>query len=143
MEITQALTILTPFSVMTTGCLTSWRTVSGLQKLLCDSGYIVSPPHLSAPTLTLLPFLFTDSCDPNPCYHGASCQSKSSTEFTCSCPEPYIGKRCQKGRNLRQLFRSITVISFKVIGAYFCVLLVFMQMALISANFLLITLIIQ
>uniref|UniRef100_A0A671X2C4 trypsin n=1 Tax=Sparus aurata TaxID=8175 RepID=A0A671X2C4_SPAAU len=48
----------------------------------------------------LFDLLEDNSCDPNPCYHGASCQSKSSTEFTCSCPEPYIGKRCQKVRNV-------------------------------------------
>ncbi|XP_069011646.1 hyaluronan-binding protein 2 [Embiotoca jacksoni] len=39
-------------------------------------------------------------CDPNPCFNGASCQSISDTEFTCFCPEPYIGKRCQKVRNI-------------------------------------------
>ncbi|CAG5906144.1 unnamed protein product [Menidia menidia] len=39
-------------------------------------------------------------CDPNPCFNGGSCQSKSRTEFTCSCPEPYTGKRCQKVKDI-------------------------------------------
>ncbi|XP_070708353.1 hyaluronan-binding protein 2-like [Pempheris klunzingeri] len=39
-------------------------------------------------------------CDPNPCFNGGLCQSKSDTEFTCSCLEPYVGKRCQKVRNV-------------------------------------------
>ncbi|XP_044193800.1 hyaluronan-binding protein 2-like [Thunnus albacares] len=39
-------------------------------------------------------------CDPNPCFHGGSCQSKSDTKFTCLCLEPYIGKRCQRVRNI-------------------------------------------
>ncbi|XP_076616569.1 factor VII-activating protease-like [Chaetodon auriga] len=46
--------------------------------------------------------LFDESnvCDPNPCFNGASCQSKSETEFECLCPEPYVGKRCQKVKKL-------------------------------------------
>ncbi|KAL3051501.1 hypothetical protein OYC64_001697 [Pagothenia borchgrevinki] len=42
----------------------------------------------------------SNSCDPNPCNNAGSCQSKSDTEFTCYCLEPYIGKRCQKVRNV-------------------------------------------
>uniref|UniRef100_UPI0037E80B42 hyaluronan-binding protein 2-like n=1 Tax=Semicossyphus pulcher TaxID=241346 RepID=UPI0037E80B42 len=38
-------------------------------------------------------------CDPNPCFNGASCAVQSATEFKCMCPEPYVGKRCQKVRN--------------------------------------------
>ncbi|XP_068610391.1 hyaluronan-binding protein 2 [Brachionichthys hirsutus] len=40
------------------------------------------------------------ACDPNPCQNGGSCQSKSATEFTCLCPEPYAGQRCQRVRNI-------------------------------------------
>ncbi|XP_039991868.1 hyaluronan-binding protein 2 [Xiphias gladius] len=39
-------------------------------------------------------------CDPNPCFNGGSCQSKSNTELECLCSEPYVGKRCQKVRNI-------------------------------------------
>ncbi|XP_063748914.1 hyaluronan-binding protein 2-like isoform X1 [Eleginops maclovinus] len=39
-------------------------------------------------------------CDPNPCNNGGSCQRKSDTEFACYCLQPYIGKRCQKVRNV-------------------------------------------
>ncbi|XP_028286348.1 hyaluronan-binding protein 2 [Parambassis ranga] len=42
----------------------------------------------------------TNVCDPNPCFSGGSCQNISDSEFTCFCPEPYIGKRCQKVRNV-------------------------------------------
>uniref|UniRef100_A0A3P8TCY2 trypsin n=1 Tax=Amphiprion percula TaxID=161767 RepID=A0A3P8TCY2_AMPPE len=42
----------------------------------------------------------SSTCDPNPCFNGGSCQSKSATEFTCSCPEPYKGKRCEQVRNI-------------------------------------------
>ncbi|XP_040923039.1 hyaluronan-binding protein 2-like [Toxotes jaculatrix] len=44
-------------------------------------------------------------CDPNPCFNGGSCQVKSDTEFQCLCIEPYIGKRCQKVRNICQNVR--------------------------------------
>ncbi|XP_074475426.1 hyaluronan-binding protein 2-like isoform X1 [Sebastes fasciatus] len=44
-------------------------------------------------------------CDPNPCFNGAACQSNSDTEFTCTCSEPYIGKRCQKVRNVCENIR--------------------------------------
>ncbi|XP_061563618.1 hyaluronan-binding protein 2 [Cololabis saira] len=39
-------------------------------------------------------------CDPNPCLNGGSCQSKPNSQYACSCPEPYIGKKCQKVRNV-------------------------------------------
>ncbi|XP_029954773.1 hyaluronan-binding protein 2 [Salarias fasciatus] len=40
------------------------------------------------------------ACDQNPCFNGGSCRSTSRTGFTCSCPEPYAGKRCQKVKNV-------------------------------------------
>lgn len=46
------------------------------------------------------PFAFLtapDVCSPNPCFHGGTCVTKSPSEFTCACVEPYTGKRCQKG----------------------------------------------
>ncbi|KAI3365241.1 hypothetical protein L3Q82_010332 [Scortum barcoo] len=43
---------------------------------------------------------FPDACDPNPCFNGGLCQSKSDTEFICLCLKPYIGKRYQKVRNI-------------------------------------------
>ncbi|XP_051274060.1 hyaluronan-binding protein 2-like [Dicentrarchus labrax] len=42
----------------------------------------------------------TNVCKPDPCFNGGLCQSKFNTEFTCLCIEPYIGKRCQKVRNV-------------------------------------------
>ncbi|XP_041819306.1 hyaluronan-binding protein 2-like [Chelmon rostratus] len=47
----------------------------------------------------------TNVCDPNPCYNGGSCQSTPDTEFTCSCPEPYVGNRCQRVKNLCENIR--------------------------------------
>ncbi|XP_033467232.2 factor VII-activating protease-like isoform X1 [Epinephelus lanceolatus] len=45
------------------------------------------------------------ACDPDPCLNGGSCQVQSATAFTCLCPEPYIGKRCQSVRNVCQNVR--------------------------------------
>ncbi|TMS21949.1 Hyaluronan-binding protein 2 [Larimichthys crocea] len=42
----------------------------------------------------------TGVCDPNPCLNGGSCLNKNDTDFTCLCPEPYIGIRCQQVSNL-------------------------------------------
>ncbi|XP_041672267.1 hyaluronan-binding protein 2-like isoform X2 [Cheilinus undulatus] len=42
----------------------------------------------------------TNACDPNPCLKGGVCHIKSDTNFTCTCPEPYVGKKCQKVRNI-------------------------------------------
>ncbi|XP_073345126.1 hyaluronan-binding protein 2-like [Pagrus major] len=50
----------------------------------------------------LFDLLEDNSCDPNPCFNGGSCRSTSDTRFTCTCPEPYVGKRCQKVRNVCQ-----------------------------------------
>ncbi|CAJ1081013.1 hyaluronan-binding protein 2-like [Xyrichtys novacula] len=41
-----------------------------------------------------------NACQSNPCFNGASCLPKSDTEFTCICPYPYVGKRCQKMKNI-------------------------------------------
>ncbi|XP_068162005.1 hyaluronan-binding protein 2 [Antennarius striatus] len=48
----------------------------------------------------LFDLLDENVCEPNPCHNGGSCVTKSDTEFTCLCPEPYAGKRCQKVRNI-------------------------------------------
>ncbi|XP_059180749.1 hyaluronan-binding protein 2-like [Centropristis striata] len=37
----------------------------------------------------------TDACDPNPCLNGGNCNYAANGNFTCSCPEPYSGKKCQ------------------------------------------------
>uniref|UniRef100_A0A8C6SEQ7 trypsin n=1 Tax=Neogobius melanostomus TaxID=47308 RepID=A0A8C6SEQ7_9GOBI len=42
-----------------------------------------------------------DMCDPNPCFNGGSCQRRSDTEFECLCKEPYVGRGCQKGANVK------------------------------------------
>ncbi|XP_048587267.1 protein crumbs [Nematostella vectensis] len=36
----------------------------------------------------------SDSCHPNPCKHGASCNIVNETDFTCACPTGYTGKTC-------------------------------------------------
>ncbi|XP_042363712.1 hyaluronan-binding protein 2-like [Plectropomus leopardus] len=41
-----------------------------------------------------------NACDPDPCFNGGECQVKSDTNFTCICPEPYIGKRCQRVKDV-------------------------------------------
>ncbi|XP_041672268.1 hyaluronan-binding protein 2-like [Cheilinus undulatus] len=38
-------------------------------------------------------------CDPNPCLNGGTCQVESDLSLTCTCPEPYVGKKCQNVRN--------------------------------------------
>ncbi|KAM5243573.1 hyaluronan-binding protein 2 isoform 2-T2 [Hipposideros larvatus] len=39
-----------------------------------------------------------DPCQSNPCEHGGNCLIKGDT-FTCSCPAPFSGKRCQTVQN--------------------------------------------
>nr|XP_055031994.1 hyaluronan-binding protein 2 [Misgurnus anguillicaudatus] len=41
-----------------------------------------------------------DACDPNPCENNGVCEATESGGFTCTCPEPYIGKKCQDERNV-------------------------------------------
>lgn len=54
----------------------------------------------SSLTLILQSFFFSSlgACTPSPCMNGGSCHSLSSTEFKCSCVEPYVGLRCQTGK---------------------------------------------
>ncbi|XP_062959501.1 hyaluronan-binding protein 2 [Cynocephalus volans] len=40
-----------------------------------------------------------DPCQSNPCKHGGDCLISGDT-FTCSCPAPFFGNRCQKGENM-------------------------------------------
>ncbi|KAM9837931.1 hyaluronan-binding protein 2 [Aulostomus maculatus] len=37
----------------------------------------------------------TDSCDPSPCLNGGICHTDVDGGFSCVCPEPYSGKKCQ------------------------------------------------
>lgn len=37
-----------------------------------------------------------DPCQPNPCEHGGDCVIGGDT-FSCSCPAPFSGSRCQTG----------------------------------------------
>ncbi|KAF5896509.1 hyaluronan-binding protein 2-like [Clarias magur] len=34
-------------------------------------------------------------CDPNPCYNNGVCKNDGDGDFTCTCPMPFKGKRCQ------------------------------------------------
>lgn len=37
-----------------------------------------------------------DPCLSNPCTHGGDCLISGAT-FTCRCPDPFSGNRCQNG----------------------------------------------
>ncbi|KAM9462634.1 hyaluronan-binding protein 2-like [Clarias gariepinus] len=37
----------------------------------------------------------TDECNPNPCYNDGVCENDGDGDFTCICPKPFKGKRCQ------------------------------------------------
>lgn len=37
-----------------------------------------------------------DPCLSNPCEHGGNCLVQGDT-FTCSCPAPFSGSKCQNG----------------------------------------------
>uniref|UniRef100_A0A8C9PHH1 Hyaluronan binding protein 2 n=1 Tax=Spermophilus dauricus TaxID=99837 RepID=A0A8C9PHH1_SPEDA len=39
-----------------------------------------------------------DPCQSNPCEHGGDCVASGDT-FTCSCPAPFSGNRCQNAQN--------------------------------------------
>jgi len=36
-----------------------------------------------------------DLCAQNPCLNGGQCLSNGMGGFTCSCPNPYTGQRCE------------------------------------------------
>ncbi|XP_074519883.1 factor VII-activating protease-like [Halichoeres trimaculatus] len=65
----------------------------------------------------------TSACDPNPCFNGATCVPISETQFTCSCPQPYVGKRCQKSENICENVRcghGDCVVNLKKPGFHEC-----------------------
>ncbi|XP_076008005.1 factor VII-activating protease-like [Genypterus blacodes] len=39
-------------------------------------------------------------CDPNPCLNEGRCDTTSDGGFTCVCPEPYTGKKCQTAKDV-------------------------------------------
>lgn len=45
---------------------------------------------------TLISAHVLDPCQSNPCEHGGNCLIQGDT-FTCSCPAPFSGSRCQTG----------------------------------------------
>eukprot|EP00073_Rattus_norvegicus_P020834 XP_006231694.1 PREDICTED: hyaluronan-binding protein 2 isoform X2 [Rattus norvegicus] len=55
----------------------------------------------SAIGLSLMPFIAPpdpDPCQSNPCEHGGDCIIRGNT-FSCSCPAPFSGSRCQTVQN--------------------------------------------
>ena len=102
---TKSQTRQTLFTMITTGCTSSWTSpVSGPQGA-------VFPSHSSTFDVLHLQrdvFLFFPAvCDPNPCFNGGSCQNSSDTEYQCNCSEPYIGIKCQRGRNFPACLHEI------------------------------------
>ncbi|GAA6110313.1 hyaluronan-binding protein 2 isoform X1 [Tachysurus ichikawai] len=41
-----------------------------------------------------------DECEPNPCYNNGVCKNDGDGDFTCTCPRPFKGKRCQSVINV-------------------------------------------
>ncbi|CAN9509257.1 unnamed protein product [Ophioblennius macclurei] len=83
----------------------SLQAVHGINPVYEYYDYGDTPTDSNTITWDLSDWLFDlldppNACDPNPCLNGASCHSKSQSDFTCDCPEPYKGKRCQKVRNV-------------------------------------------
>ena len=40
-----------------------------------------------------------DECSSSPCLNGGSC-TDGINDYTCSCPSPYFGKRCQGNNSI-------------------------------------------
>ena len=55
----------------------------------------MAPVNLSSPHLCLV--RIQGKCDPNPCKNGGVCEVKGKRGFKCDCPEPFKGKRCERG----------------------------------------------
>ena len=53
------------------------------------------------PNISIHFLYFTDPCVPNPCKHNATCNiDYSSGNFTCQCPDGWIGDICNIGIQL-------------------------------------------
>uniref|UniRef100_A0A8B9RBM9 trypsin n=2 Tax=Astyanax mexicanus TaxID=7994 RepID=A0A8B9RBM9_ASTMX len=40
-----------------------------------------------------------DVCDPNPCLNNGTCEPGIFGPYECTCPRPFIGKKCQDGQS--------------------------------------------
>ena len=46
-------------------------------------------------TNEFISIILGDPCAQNPCLNGGQCISNGFGGFTCSCPNPFTGQRCE------------------------------------------------
>ncbi|KAL7869267.1 hypothetical protein AOLI_G00132550 [Acnodon oligacanthus] len=79
-----------------------WEVVSGIFDAIDEYfyDYTDEPSESDEVIESTLDWLFdlfddTDMCDPNPCFNNGTCETGSDGPFTCICPRPFKGRKCQ------------------------------------------------
>ncbi|XP_037400282.1 hyaluronan-binding protein 2-like [Pygocentrus nattereri] len=79
-----------------------WEVVSGIFDAINEYfyDYADEPSESDEVIESTLDWLFdlfddTDMCDPNPCFNNGICETGSDGPFTCICPRPFKGRKCQ------------------------------------------------
>ncbi|XP_072523531.1 hyaluronan-binding protein 2-like [Salminus brasiliensis] len=84
-----------------------WDTVGGILDALSEyfSDYDSEDPDLDEVINSTIDWLFdlfdeTDMCDSNPCLNNGTCETGIDGPYKCTCPRPFIGKKCQDVENV-------------------------------------------
>ncbi|XP_049320566.1 hyaluronan-binding protein 2 isoform X3 [Astyanax mexicanus] len=86
---------------------TFWDALSAIADALTDYSYDYTeePTELDATIDSTVDWLFAlldeeDVCDPNPCLNNGTCETGTDGHYKCTCPRPFIGKKCQDVENV-------------------------------------------
>ncbi|XP_072523574.1 hyaluronan-binding protein 2-like [Salminus brasiliensis] len=84
-----------------------WDVVSGIAEAFNEYfyDYTEEPSELDTTIDSTIDWLFElldeeDVCDPNPCLNNGTCDTKTDGHYKCTCPRPFIGKKCQDVENV-------------------------------------------